>query len=70
LLHEARVAVVPGDAFGPGGAGHVRCAYATSLDQIDEALERIERFLSHIVGDPAARSVNAPENLKTVPTGV
>src|SRR3712207_8913516 len=27
LLHEARVAVVPGDAFGPGGAGHVRCAY-------------------------------------------
>jgi len=45
LLHEARVAVVPGDAFGAGGAGHVRCAYATSIDQLDEALRRIERFL-------------------------
>jgi aminotransferase len=48
LLHEAKVAVVPGDAFGPGGAGHIRCAYATSLDQIEEALERMERFLSRI----------------------
>jgi aminotransferase len=45
LLHEARVALVPGDAFGPGGAGHVRCAYATGLDQIEEAIERIDRFL-------------------------
>ncbi|MDQ3780645.1 MAG: aminotransferase class I/II-fold pyridoxal phosphate-dependent enzyme [Chloroflexota bacterium] len=45
LLHEARVAVVPGDAFGTGGAGHVRCAYATSIDQLEEALRRIERFL-------------------------
>jgi aminotransferase len=48
LLHEAKVAVVPGDAFGPGGAGHIRCAYATSLDQIEEALERMQRFLSRI----------------------
>lgn len=46
LLHEARVAVVPGDAFGPGGAGHVRCAYATSMPQLEEALARMERFLS------------------------
>lgn len=45
LLHEGRVAVVPGDAFGPGGAGHVRCAYATGLVQIEEAIERIDRFL-------------------------
>lgn len=45
LLHEGRVAVVPGDAFGPGGAGHVRCAYATSLAQIEQAIERIDRFL-------------------------
>jgi aminotransferase len=51
LLHEARVAVVPGDAFGPGGAGHVRCAYATSLAQIEEALERIDRFLDRQLGD-------------------
>ncbi len=46
LLHEARVAVVPGDAFGAGGAGHVRCAYATSIEQLEEALRRIERFLA------------------------
>ena len=45
LLHEGRVAVVPGDAFGPGGAGHVRCAYATGLTQIEQAIERIDRFL-------------------------
>ena len=45
LLHEGRVAVVPGDAFGPGGAGHVRCAYATGLAQIEQAIERIDRFL-------------------------
>ena len=49
LLHEARVAVVPGDAFGPGGAGHVRCAYATNLSQIEEALQRIDAFL-HTLG--------------------
>ncbi|MCD6033603.1 MAG: aromatic amino acid aminotransferase, partial [Thermomicrobiales bacterium] len=45
LLHEARVAVVPGESFGPGGAGHIRCAYATSLDQIEAALERTSRFI-------------------------
>jgi aminotransferase len=50
LLHEGRVAVVPGDAFGAGGAGHVRCAYATGLDQIEEALERIERFVVSLQG--------------------
>jgi aminotransferase len=46
LLHEARVAVVPGDAFGASGAGHVRCAYATSVAQIETALGRIERFVA------------------------
>ena len=39
------MAVVPGDAFGPGGAGHVRCAYAIGLTQIEQAIERIDRFL-------------------------
>ncbi len=48
LLHEARVALVPGNAFGPGGAGHVRCAYATGVDQIETALERIDRFLHRL----------------------
>jgi len=45
LLREERVAMVPGDAFGACGAGFVRCTYATSLAQIEQALERTGRFL-------------------------
>lgn len=45
LLFEEKVAVVPGDAFGAGGAGYVRCSYATSYEKIEEALRRMERFL-------------------------
>jgi aminotransferase len=48
LLFEERVAVVPGNAFGPAGEGHVRCCYATSLPQIEEALERIDRFVTRV----------------------
>ena len=44
LLKEEHVAVVPGDAFGPSGAGYVRCSYATGLDQLKEAVTRIDRF--------------------------
>ena len=44
LLEEEKVAVVPGSAFGAGGEGFVRCSYATSYEQIEEALRRIERF--------------------------
>ncbi len=45
LLEEERVAVVPGAAFGAAGAGFVRCSYATAYEQIEEALDRMERFL-------------------------
>ncbi|MEX0748257.1 MAG: aminotransferase class I/II-fold pyridoxal phosphate-dependent enzyme, partial [Rhodothermales bacterium] len=45
LLKEERVACVPGDAFGPSGAGYVRCSYATSLEKIEEAVLRITRFV-------------------------
>ena len=38
LLREERVAVVPGSAFGPSGEGHVRMCYATSYEQLEEAL--------------------------------
>jgi aminotransferase len=38
------VAVVPGNAFGKGGEGFVRCSYATAYEKIEEALTRIERF--------------------------
>lgn len=46
LLREESVAVVPGNAFGPGGEGFVRMCYATSYEQIEEALRRMERFMS------------------------
>jgi aminotransferase len=45
LLHEERVAVVPGSAFGPSGEGHVRMCYATAYEQLEEALRRIGRFV-------------------------
>jgi aminotransferase len=45
LLTAEKVAVVPGDAFGPSGAGHVRCCYATAVPLLEEALERIGRFV-------------------------
>ncbi len=44
LLKEEKVVVVPGNAFGERGRGHVRACYATSMDQIAEACDRIERF--------------------------
>ncbi len=46
LLSEERVAVVPGRAFGPSGAGHVRACYATAYEEIVEAMDRIERFVA------------------------
>jgi aminotransferase len=48
LLREERVAVVPGDAFGPSGAGHVRMCYATAYDRIEEAIERIGGFVDRV----------------------
>ena len=46
LLREEGVAVVPGNAFGPGGEGFVRACYATEYSKIEEALRRMERFMS------------------------
>jgi len=46
LLVEHKVAVVPGDAFGECGAGHIRICYATSVALLEEALERMARFVS------------------------
>jgi aminotransferase len=45
LLEEERVAVVPGSSFGAGGAGFVRCSYATAYEKIEEALFRLKRFM-------------------------
>ena len=46
LLREEHVAVVPGNAFGPGGAGFARLCYATEYSKIEEALHRMERFMN------------------------
>jgi aminotransferase len=48
LLTEERVAAVPGSAFGPSGAGHVRMCYATSYERLQEALVRIGRFTARV----------------------
>jgi aminotransferase len=54
LLTEERVAVVPGDAFGPSGAGHVRMCYATSYERLEEALVRIGRFVARVSAETAS----------------
>ncbi|WP_219413577.1 aminotransferase class I/II-fold pyridoxal phosphate-dependent enzyme [Pseudonocardia nigra] len=51
LLQAERVAVVPGNVFGPSGEGHVRCSYATALPLLEEALVRIDRFLRGLRAD-------------------
>ena len=45
LLHEEKVALVPGNAFGEAGRGHLRCSYATAYEKIEQALERLYRFV-------------------------
>jgi aminotransferase len=48
LLKEKKVAAVPGNAFGESGEGFIRCSYATSREEILEAVDRIERFLAEL----------------------
>ncbi len=48
LLKEQKVAVVPGDVFGDCGAGYLRCSYATSREELVEALGRIEAFIEKL----------------------
>lgn len=48
LLREQHVAVVPGSVLGPSGAGHIRCAYAVSRDNLKEALSRMGAFLGSV----------------------
>ena len=45
LIEKAGIAATPGIAFGSSGEGHVRCAYASSLENIEIALERMRRFM-------------------------
>jgi aminotransferase len=48
LLKQEKVAVVPGTAFGESGEGYIRCSYATSMDSLKTALDRIENFVSEL----------------------
>lgn len=48
FLNEEKVAVVPGTAFGDCGEGFVRCAYATNMDNIKEAMVRLKRFIGRL----------------------
>ena len=48
FLEEKGVAVVPGDAFGKCGAGFLRCAYATSMDNVREGMKRMGEFVAKI----------------------
>ena len=47
LLAEEKVAVVPGSVFGQCGEGYIRCCYATSMPDIEEALKRMARFVAN-----------------------
>ena len=48
LLQEKKVACVPGPAFGVSGEGHVRCSYATSMEKIKIAMERMAEFVAEV----------------------
>ena len=48
LIEEYQVAVVPGDVFGAGGAGYIRCCYATDINKIKLALERIATMVKSL----------------------
>ena len=48
LLKEAKVVVIPGNIFGKDGEGYVRISYSTSTENIEKALERIEKFMGNL----------------------
>ena len=48
LLNEEKVAIVPGSAFGACGEGYLRVSYAYSIEELKEALGRLERFINHL----------------------
>ncbi len=62
LLEEEKVAVVPGSAFGPSGAGHIRCSYAASIENLTESLKRIASFVArHTEKSYSNNSSSSPE---------
>jgi aminotransferase len=56
LLLEEKVAVVPGSAFGEMGRGHIRICYAQNYDLLEEAMQRMSRFIArHRNGNGTAK---------------
>ncbi len=48
LIEKAKVAVIPGDAFGPMGEGHIRLSYSTSRENIDKGMQQIQNALEYL----------------------
>jgi aminotransferase len=48
FLNEEKVAAVPGTAFGECGEGFIRCAYATNMENLKEAMVRLKRFIGRL----------------------
>lgn len=48
LLQQEKLAVVPGDAFSPLGEGYIRISYAYAMPQLEEAMNRLERFVARL----------------------
>ena len=48
LLYDEHLAIVPGSAFGESGEGHVRISYAKGMDDLREAMDRLERFIQKL----------------------
>ncbi|KRN78617.1 aromatic amino acid aminotransferase [Fructilactobacillus lindneri] len=46
VAQNARVGMIPGSSFGPGGEGYVRASYATSMDNLHEAIKRLQAYLN------------------------
>jgi aminotransferase len=57
LLYEKHVIAVPGSVFGESGIGHLRCSYATSMEQIKEALARVADLLDTIQKEQTAPKI-------------
>ena len=47
MMEKAKVATIPGTEFGPFGEGYVRCSFATAYDKIENALDKMEKFLNN-----------------------
>jgi len=48
LLKKEKVVVIPGNTFGECGEGHIRCSFATSLNDIENAIARMKRFIDSL----------------------